>query len=339
MRPIINLILVFIIVLFSCKRDPASISDLPTPNKKYVINDYQYVPFKYFFVDSFYRNHYEKGFSENLESFYYPDEKDIQYLEVFISTGYYEVNAIRGIASITPSKYDSIYNTSYSQVTEIKGKVEKGYFLPLIKGKDYFFDNFSHDAGFFYLKEPVDNSRSIAIAYQNKERKVGTFLSDYTENPQDRILNLKLIKCKNMTPQNEELWNLMLKNIYEINDTSLTYPNLNILIEYNKNGNSVLIQPNEPYKRFTFLLGLDIKDNKTGSLVDNGDGKYDSNILTFWISKGTLIFPSLQPFDPLPESRFQLNLSNRSHIYNILPSDSLKLKSNSKFRIIIEKYN
>jgi len=334
----IALFMALVISLFSCKRNPSSVAVGARPIKEYMIRDYQYVPFKYFFVDSFYRNHYEKGFSENLETFYLPQEKDIQHLDVFISTVYNDVNAVRGIASTTPSKYDSIDITSYNQIKPIKGQLEKGYFAPLIEGVDYFFDHFSHDAGFFYLKKPINNSRSVAVVYQNREEKVGNLHADYSGNLNDRIINLRLIKCKNMTPQNGALWKLMLKNVYEINDTTLSYPNVNILIAYNDNGKYFFNQPEEPYKRFTFLLGLDIKDNQTGLLRDNGDGQYDHNVLTSYLAKGILIFPSLRPFDPLPQSRFQLNPANRSQIYNILPSDSLRLRESSKFTIMVEKY-
>jgi len=331
--------LIILFFLFSCKQNPSSSDNIPEPTKQYVIDDYKYVAFKYFFIDSFYKNNFDKGFNKNLDTYYYPFEYDIQNLDVFINTNYGDIYAIRGLASTTPSKYDNLTKSEYDTLQEISGKLEKSFFKPLTKGKDYFFDCYSQYYGFFYFNKPIENSRIIAISYRNNFEKVGTLLSEYVDDPQNVVLNLKLIKNKNMTPINKDSWYLMLKNVYEIDNNILNYHFLDINIEYDKNGEFVNIQPNNPNKHFTNLLGLDIKDNSTGEIIENGDDKLDFNVLSNWFSKGVLIFPLLQPFDPLIDSRFQLNTLNRAKIYTINPSDSLELIKNSKFKIIIKKYD
>lgn len=331
------LILILPVILLSCSRNPTAISVKPIPKVRYIIPDYQYIAFQYFFVDEYYRDHFEKGFSDDLLTYSIPSDKKIINLEVFISTYISDMYAVKGIASVDPSQYDSITADEFENFNEIKGEMEKGYFKLLIEGKDYFID--TEFRGFFYLKKPVRNFESLAVAYQTETGKVGTFLSDVVNRPQNQILNLKLIKSKNMTPSDTKVWDLMLKNVYDLKDTTLTLNSMNIFIEYNQHGQFVSVQPNKPNKRFTFLLGLDIRNNTTGELTDNGDGKVDANFLLLNLSKGILMFPSLQPFDPSPDSRFQLNPLNRSPIYNISPSDSIALRNNSKFRIVVEKYD
>ena len=338
-KNIFFIVIGIVFFFYSCKRNPSSINALPTPTKQYVIKDYQYASFKYFFVDSFYRNQFEKGFNENLETFSYSIDNYIQHLDVFISTSRTDPNAVKGIASINPTEYDSITNDEYNNLAEISGKLEKGYFKPLIDDKDYFFHGHSQYYGYFSLKEPIDNSRILAVSYQTNSEKVGTLLSDYIQTSNEKILNLKLIKCQGMTPLYKNLWGLMLKNVYEINDSTLKLNFIKIFIKYSYNGKEYTIQPNPPNKTFINLLGLDIKDNSTGEIIENGDGKIDANILTMYLDLGILIFPSLQPFDPLPGNRFQLNPANRAHIYDISPLNFSELERSSRFKIVIEKYN
>lgn len=335
----LSFIIIIFVFFFSCKRNPSSITIGLTPTKQYVIKDYQYAAFKYFFVDSCYRNQFEKGFDENLEVFSYSPRNLIQHLDVFISTDAFDANAIKGIASLNPSEYDSITNDEYENLPDVLGKLQKGYFRVLEDGKDYFFRGYSRYFGFFRLKEPVDNSRTLAVTYQTNSKKVGTLLSDYVESPNKRILNLKLIKCKDLTPLYKNLWDLMLKNVYEIDDSTLEIQNIKISIQYNDKGRYYTFQPNPPQKSFINLLGLDIHNNSSGEIVDNGDGKVDVNFLTNYLASGVLIFPSLQPFDPLSWSRFQLNPFNRAHIYDISPFNSSELEKKSRFKIVIEKYN
>ena len=330
--------LFFLLLIISCARNNDPLSHQDQDNNQMVISDYQYAAFKYFFVDSFYADYFEKGFSANLEAFNASSEHFIEKLEVFVSTTYSDVDVISGIASTNPSKYDSIDRQGLDQLSPKEGELEKGFFRLLVRGKDYFFTDLGSILGFFYLNRQVDASETIAIAYQTKSKKVGTFISDYVQDAKNNVLNLKLIKCQNMSPDNKSLWNLMMKNVYEVQDSSMqNLLDKKIIIEYEQNGKWTEIQPNPPEKPFTFLLGLDIKNNSSGEPSDSGDGLLDSNFLAEFYKKGKLIFPSLQPFDPFPGSRFQLNSKNRSKIYFLSPRDLNNLKHNSRFRIRFEK--
>ncbi len=128
-------------------------------------------------------------------------------------------------------------------MSSISGELQKGYFRPLEHGRDYIFQDFSQYYGFFRLNEPVDNSRALAVSYQTNSKKVGSLLSDYTEYPSKRILNLKLIKCENLTPEYEGLWDLMLKNVYETGDSTLKIQYVDVSIEYIDNGKYYTFQP------------------------------------------------------------------------------------------------
>ncbi len=129
----------------------------------------------------------------------------------------------------------------------------------------------------------------------------------------------------------------MLKNIYGINDSTIKILNIKISIKYKGKYNA--FQPNPPNKNFIYLLGLDREDNSSGEITYNGDGKVDINLLTDYLLCELLIFPSLQPFDPFPCCRYQLNRSNFAHTYDISPLNFSKLEKRSIFTIVINKYN
>lgn len=328
--------LVFLLLIFSCTRNNEPLIP-PDDRNQITIFDYQYAAFKYFFVDSFYMDYYVKGFSQNLEAFNVSSEHVIEKLEVFVGTEYLDADEIPGVASLNPSQFDSINQQQFDQLSTINGKLEKRNFRLLVEGNDYFFTDLGRILGFFYLNEQVDSFRTIAIAYQTRSQKVGTFVSDFAKDPKNNVLNLRLIKCRNLGPENKSLWPLMMKNVYEIEDSTLT--NLidkKITIEYNQNGVWTAIQPDPPKKPFTYLLGLDIKNNLTGELSETGDGLLDFNFLVEFLQQGKLIFPTLQPFDPPPNSRFQLSSKNRANIYSPTPWTLNNLKNNSRFRIRIE---
>jgi hypothetical protein len=84
------------------------------------------------------------------------------------------------------------------------------------------------------------------------------------------------------------------------------------------------------------LLGLDIVDSN-GNITDNGDGQVDDNDNLLDLNKGVLIFPGLNPFNPLPESRFQLATINRVGIYDTTHwSQSSSGIDSSKFEIVVQ---
>jgi len=334
--------LTFFIVLlglfYACQKDTSSVNIRPEPTAEYILNDYQYGYYQFFFIDTFYKDHFEKGFSEDLTSFSYPYEKSVLELIVLETVHPSYASGALGLASLNPSLYDSITIDEFWNLEEVEGKLEKGYYKLLDEGKDYDFFSVGLHFGIIFFKYPIDNSHSLAIGYRTQEKKVGTLYSDFDTDPIPQFLNLKLLKCKNMTPANSELWDLMLKNVYVLGDSTLNYRNTNILIKYFEDKTETFIQPNYPEKRFTFLLGLDILDNDSGIIVDDGDQRMDLNAVTAYISRGLLLFPSLRPFDPLPDSRFQLNSLNRAKIYDTAPENVSALMDSSHFQIIIQKY-
>ncbi len=334
-KSICKLLFIFIVFgLVACviDRTPMEIKkniDCPKTSRS-TIRDYEYFvkSRNYFFIDSFYKDYFEQGLTNDMSNWVYQSERIVRELDVYISTQYSNEAAIRGIAVLEPVKYVGLTYNDYDTVTTIPGKVEKGFFIKLEEQLDYSFD---YARGFFWLRVQAQSNKRIAVSFKTDEKQVGTLFTDFINNT--TILPVfRLIKSTNMKSEYEEIWPLTMRNVYSLGDTAISSECFNIIIEYNLNGEHQQIQQVEPKKSYMYLLGLDRKD-KNGVLTEYGDGIVDDNSLLLNRRDGVLIFPGLQPFDPLPSSRFQIADTTRAHLYDT--TDMRVLSYNSKFDLLV----
>jgi len=302
------------------------------------IHDYDFIRNRYFFIDDFYLDNYETGFSDDLTQWFYQSEDVlIREIDVFKSGQYYAQNARDGVAVIDPTdpKYRNL--RSVDDIEPVSGEIERAIFLPLERGKDYEYD---YARGFLWLKQEVRDNEVLAVAYTTDRDSVGTMVLDLAAEPDSTIpYVLRLIKPRSMQPTMEKVWPLMMKNVYYLGGTNIDEEGFDLQIQYNLNGEQETVQGVDPKKSFLYLLGLDRLD-ENGSISEDGDKKVDDNGLLINRAEGTLIFPGLQPFDPLSGSRFEntpgnpgLADTNRVRIYNI--SDSRERVKRTKFEIVV----
>jgi hypothetical protein len=321
----------FLLFIYACEVDRSTIVSVDQTQYSYnYISDYEFEFNRYFFVDSYYFERFEKGFSEDLQYWSYEPGTLIKELNVYKSGSYSNIEVRRGIATI-PSKLEEIYNhPDLNTISQISGEIEKGEFIPLVEERDYWYNHF---LGYFYLNHRVKDTETIAIAYRTENDTVGTLLSMMSDEA-DQVYVLRLIKSQSMRVSHIHIWPLMMRNVYSLGDTSFARDGFNINIR--KKDNHATIQNVEPKKRFTHLLGLDFVD-LNGNVTDNGDGQVDENYNLLDLNRGILIFPGLNPFNPLPESRFQLAEINRVGIYDITPwSHNSPGADSSKFEIVVQ---
>jgi hypothetical protein len=131
----------------------------------------------------------------------------------------------------------------------------------------------------------------------------------------------------------------MMRNLYYLGGTKIEEEGFDLQIQFNLNGDQETRQAVEPRKSYLYLLGLDRLD-ENGGLTEEGDKKVDNNGLLINKSEGILMFPGIQPFDPLPGSRFEnsgefegLADTNRVRIYNI--NDQRERINRTKFEMIV----
>jgi hypothetical protein len=305
-----------------------------------IIRDYDFIKNRYFFVDTLYRDLYEPGYSDDLLNWFFPTENDlIEELDVYKTGNYSNQNAREGIAVLDPSlpQYQNI--TNIDAFESKGGQLEKVTFVPLERGKDYDYD---YARGFLWVKQEVRDNEVLALAYKTRSgKKVGTLLSEVAGNDSLPYV-LKLIKSQSMQPSHKHAWSLMMRNVYFLGGTNIEEAGFDIRIEFNLNGDHEQIQQVDPRKSFLYLLGLDRVDENSQPSTE-GDKKVDDNPLLISRAEGILIFPGLQPFDPISGSRFAnqagnqdqegLADTNRVRIYNT--NDQQERLRNTKFEIIV----
>lgn len=290
------------------------------------IKDIDYIRDRFFFVDRYYRDTYESGFSEDLQTFQYQAGKDITILEVWKSTAPSDQNGPReGVAAVNPAAYMDI--TSIDTVNARDGVVQKGYFIQL-KENEFKFDRYR---GILTLNQQTGANDIIAIAFRTSDNSLseGTLIQDI---PPDKPLVLKIIKDRNQNPDPlyKNTWDLMLQNVYSLGGSNIEKDGFEIRMEYNKAGEE---QTHQGDFSFLNLTGLDILD-ENGNVVQGGDEKVDLNPYIINRAEGLLMFPSLQPFDPLENSRFnKLDKKYRVAMYDkTSPQDRSEV---SAFRMLV----
>ena len=289
------------------------------------VSDFQYEKNRYFFIALSYRDHFESGHSNDLLSFTLDAWNQVLELNVWVS----DADAVPAIAAVEPERYRGI---SYDDLNIRKNKesvLYKGRFRQLAPDQ-YGFDG---DRGFFWLTEAAADDAVIAVTCFLKDKsEIGSHGKQ--EKPETPVF--QLIKPKNQVPTDdyEKTWPLMMKNVYDLGRNLDEIKNLNLAIlpadgSHGHENNAISLSSNNPYLNLT---GLDRLDEYRYQIY-KGDGVVDFNSFNLNVKTGILIFPSLHPFDPLPDSRFQLDDHPTADIYN---TTSLKdLKKESKYIISV----
>lgn len=326
---IFGLLLVFMISGFiTCTIDKTPIGieeEKECWNNKITIRDYEYLKNRYFFVDTFYVNYFEQGWTDDLSNWVYTESRLIRELEVYISTTYSNEDIIEGLAVLDPHEFNNIAPSVFDTIIPVPGKVERANFIKLEEIVDYKYD---YARGFLWTNHQIEDHEVLAVSFRTDIDTMGTFFQEFAHST--KLPVFRLIKSKSMGPWHFEVWPLMMKNVYSLVDSMINHDCFNIQIEYNLNGEHQTIQPVDPKKSYMNLMGLD-RNDENGLSVEGGDGKIDDNSLLTNRFDGTLMFPGLYPFNPLPQSRFQI--VNKADLYET--TNNIDLQAGHKYDIIV----
>ena len=308
---------------------------------KSTIKDYDFIKNRYFFADTYYKDYFENGLARDPSQFEFVGGTEILQLEVWQSENPQLSGVRKGIAVIDPHSYvDGNYEykaVDIDTVSALEGKVETGYFRQLEFGKDFTFDKYR---GFIKLSQNISDQSVLAVAYITTDAAtnptipaVGTMSESLSDSLQPVIL--RLIKPKAMQPANVDTWPLMMRNVYSLGGTSIEQDGFELRLENNVNGDHS-IYPEGSSKSYLNLLELDELDVNGGE-VEGGDEQIDTNPYIINLAEGTLMFPSLRPFNPEEGSRFHTNypLVDTVSIYDVTTTNQTALVEASKFEMIV----
>jgi cell surface protein SprA len=190
---------------------------------------------------------------------------------------------------------------------------------------------FHHQLGYITLTRKLQNDEALAVAYEytynGQSFKVGELSEDYSDLEDDDVIFLKLLRQRDLSKfVRMPTWNLMMKNIYNLNVNQLTREGFQLRIIYRddrtgidnpqlQEGSNTLRE-----RQLIEILGLD-KLNPVNDPQRDGNFDYVDGI-TINATTGLIIFPYLEPFSDALREAFA-NQANEDFLIKKYSYDTL----------------
>ncbi|WP_266364560.1 T9SS outer membrane translocon Sov/SprA [Tellurirhabdus rosea] len=229
------------------------------------------------------------------------------------SPNYQPIRANQPADNGTNGLYERVrQSTAVRQTDQASGALEgtfglqKGVGYEVLRGAKRLTDReykFQPELGYISLVTPLRNDEVLAVAYEytynGRKFKVGELTEDYQGRNEDETIVLKMLKSSTLRNNTQlPMWNLMMKNIYNLNTAQLNRQNFQLRIVY-KDDQTGIDNPNlqESSLANIQLLRLFNLDNLNPQNDRQPDGNFDyvENV-TVDSRFGRVIFPVLEPF-------------------------------------------
>ncbi|MEQ9415291.1 MAG: cell surface protein SprA, partial [Cyclobacteriaceae bacterium] len=216
---------------------------------------------------------------------------------------------------------------------------------------------FNNQLGYITLQRKLQNDEALAVAfeytYNGQKYKVGELSEDYSNKPEEDVVYLKLLRPRKVSIEDQQgrqipTWNLMMKNIYNLNVTQLEQEGFQLRVIYRDDRTGIdnpQIQDGDfaRTKQLIEVLGLDRLNPYNDP---QPDGNFDFvDKLTVNRETGLIIFPYLHPFDSALRELFAKETNpttrdflNQKYVYKELYNDTKAaaelLATKNKFYIV-----
>jgi cell surface protein SprA len=197
---------------------------------------------------------------------------------------------------------------------------------------------FHKELGYITLQRKLQNDEVLAVAfeysYNGKTYKVGELNGDYANVTENQAIFLKLLRprkinIKDPTGKIYPTWNLMMKNIYNLNVSGLTKDGFQLRVIYRDDKTGIdnpQLQEGD-YARTKQLIEVFGLDRLNPYNDPQPDGNFDYvERATVIPETGLIIFPYLQPFNTALRNLFndkQSNPAQASYLINKYVYDTL----------------
>lgn len=168
----------------------------------------------------------------------------------------------------------------------------------LIESQDY---TINRKLGYLSLKAKLSQEQTLAVVYRytykGKEYQVGEFSNDIANNnSENSTLFTKLLKSESQKT-NLPTWDLMMKNIYNLQASNISEQNFSLQIKYLSQNTETPIILEGLQTKFKSWLELTNLDRITANNTLQPDGLFDwLPQITIEPKQGKLIFPIIEPF-------------------------------------------
>lgn len=204
--------------------------------------------------------------------------------------------------------------------------------------------SFHPKLGYISLRRQLQNDEMLAVAfeynYNGENYTVGELAETYGNRPEDQVVLLKLLRPSKINVD-VPTWDLMMKNIYNLNGSQITQEGFQLRIIYRDDRTG----QDNPSLHESSLKDLPlIRLMNMDSLNQNGDPQPDGNFdyvndITIDQQDGKIIFPVLEPFGSHLESLFRPTEQTFvgkyvfNTLYNSTKNDAQQQTSKDKFFI------
>jgi len=196
---------------------------------------------------------------------------------------------------------------------------------------------FNKELGYLTLQRKLQNDEALAIAfeytYNGRVYKVGELTEDYGNKPESEVAFLKLLRPRKISIKDSRgtiipTWNLMMKNIYNLNVTQLTREGFQLRVIYRDDRTGIdnpQLQEGE-FARTQQLIQVFGLDRLNPYNDPQPDGNFDFvEKVTVNTETGAIIFPYLHPLDNALRDLFakETNVALRDQLINKYVYDTL----------------
>jgi len=209
---------------------------------------------------------------------------------------------------------------------------------------------FHKELGYITLSRKLQNDEALAVAYEytyNGEYfKVGELADDYSNLGEEEVVYLKMLRPKKVSVKDVSgavlpSWNLMMKNIYNLNVQGLTREGFQLRIIYRDDRTGI---DNPQFQEGTYsrqkqlieVVGLD-RLNPYNDPQPDGNFDYVDK-LTVNAETGLIIFPYLEPFNKPLRNLFELeDDAKRDELINKYVYDTLYHTTKAEAELVATK--
>jgi len=196
---------------------------------------------------------------------------------------------------------------------------------------------FHSQLGYITLQRKLQNDEALAVAFEfthnGRKYKVGELTEDYSNKAENEVVYLKLLRPRKISIRDQKnkiipTWNLMMKNIYNLNVTQLEQEGFQLRIIYRDDRTGIdnpQLQEGE-FARTKQLIEVFGLDRLNPYNDPQPDGNFDFvDKLTVNRETGLIIFPYLHPFDSALRGLFKqernqttTDFLNQKYVYDTL---------------------
>ncbi len=201
--------------------------------------------------------------------------------------------------------------------------------------------------GYITLNRKLQNDEALAVAYQytynGQTSKVGELTEDFQNREKDKVVYMKMLRPRKINIRDNvgkviPSWDLMMKNIYNLNAGSVEEEGFQLRVIY-RDDNSGLDNPTLQEGGFQNtplieLMGLD-RLNRNRDRQKDGNFDYVEGV-TIDPASGLIMFPLLEPFNTPLKDGFEGD-PNEDYLVNKYVYDTLYRSTKADAQLVASK--